>query len=97
MSRILEALDPGIAPVVRHMREHGLDTFASCQGGPGHASLYPEVLFYGDEHAGLWAVWILEDARLHVSWLSRMWDLDHGSPRRPYWQVVLREVRIPSD
>lgn len=45
-------LDPGIAPVVKLLRRKGLNTFASCEGGPGHAferptvRIEPDNLFY---------------------------------------------------
>lgn len=82
-------LDPGIRRTVCYLRDHEIDTFESCQGGEGHSWPHPCVHFQGDENAGLWVVWLLEHAGTHVRWLSRTWDLDHGLPRSPYWEVVL--------
>jgi len=36
-------LDPGIAPVVELLRRKGFNTFASCEGGEGHAFTHPTV------------------------------------------------------
>lgn len=85
-------LDPGIVQAVHALADYGIDTFSSCQGGPGHGGYQgmPVVLFHGDENAGLWAVWLLETQGFKVQALSRHWDLDHGLPRQPAWQVTLR-------
>lgn len=40
----LEAvLDPWIKPLVLFLREYGFQTFASCDGGTGHAFSFPTV------------------------------------------------------
>jgi hypothetical protein len=83
-------LDALIAPAVLYLREHGVDTFASCQGGEDHGHVMPCIIFHGDEHAGLWAVWLLERAGFRVWSLHRVWDLDHGLPRQPFWEVRMR-------
>ncbi len=82
-------LDPGITAVVRALAGYEIGTFSSCQGGPGHSCLMPEVLFLGQEDAGMWAVWLLESQGFRVQELSRHWDLDFGSPRQPFWRVVM--------
>lgn len=43
MTEITGELDPGIAPVVELLRSKGFDTFASCEGGPGHLFERPVV------------------------------------------------------
>ena len=43
MYQIEGTLDAGIAPVVELLRRKGFNTFASCQGGPGHAFERPTV------------------------------------------------------
>jgi len=88
-----EDIDPGIAAAVHALADYGIDTFSSCQGGPGHAAYggAAVILFHGDEHAGLWAVWLLEAQGFRVWELSRVWDLDH-LPREPFWQVTLRTL-----
>jgi len=83
-------LDQGIIAAVHALADYGVETFSSCQAGPGHGAMMPEVLFRGGEHAGLWAVWLLETQGFKVQSLARYWDLDHGLPREPFWQVWLR-------
>jgi len=83
-------IDPGIARALHALADYEISTFSSCQGGPGHTCLAPEILFHGDDHAGLWAVWLLEAQGFRVQELSRHWDLDHGMPRQPLWRVTLR-------
>ena len=48
MHIIYEPLDERIAPIVHLLREHGVDTFASCEGGyPNiHDFPYPCVRLY---------------------------------------------------
>jgi hypothetical protein len=85
-------IDPDIAPALHALADYEIDTFSSCQGGDGHAHLMPVILFHGDENAGLYAVWLLEAAGFRVWELSRRWSLDHGMPRQPYWEVVMRSL-----
>lgn len=40
--------DPGIAPIVSILRQNGVETCQSCQGGPGHSSREPYVDFRGE-------------------------------------------------
>lgn len=85
-------IDPEIAAALHALADYEIDTFSSCQGGDGHGGGMPEILFGGDENAGLYAVWLLEAAGFRVWELSRHWDLDHGLPRRPFWRVTLRTL-----
>lgn len=89
-----DEIDPGIVLALHALADRGIDTFASCQGGPGHPGYggMPAILFHGDKHAGLWAVWLLEAQGFRVQTLSRHWDLDHGVPRQPVWWVTLRSL-----
>ena len=77
-AEIIADLDPGIRDIVILLREHGVDTGESCQGGPGHSYSHPVIHFGGDEHAGLRALWLLESAGHHVDQLVRIWDLNAG-------------------
>lgn len=43
MHEISEPLDPGIVPVVELLRQAGINTFSSCQGGEGHMFATPTV------------------------------------------------------
>ena len=96
-----DELDPGIVWAVHALADYGIDTFASCQGGHGHEGYggMPVILFHGDDHAGLWAVWLLELQGFRVQTLSRHWNIDHWRPRQPSWQVSLLSLtpRPPGD
>ena len=48
MEEIYEDLDEGIAPIVHLLRKHGVNTFASCEGGyPNvHDFSYPCIRLY---------------------------------------------------
>ena len=85
-------IDPEITLALRALADYGIDTFSSCQGGDGHSSAWPEILFHGDESAGLYAAWLLEAQGFRVQELSRHWDLDHGLPRQPFWRVMMRSL-----
>lgn len=82
-------IDPGIASAVRALDFYGIETFESCQGGEGHSAEKPSIWFRGDDHAGLWAVWLLSSLKFKVEELSRHWNPDHGVPREPFWKVEL--------
>lgn len=92
---IIADLDPGIRAAVVLLREHGVDTAESCQGGTGHAYPHAVIHFGGDDHAGLHAVWLLENAGYHVSELVRIWDLNAGTFAG--WRVDLEPLRQDGD
>ena len=82
-------LDPGIDEYVQVLVRGDVETFESCEGGPGHA--YPEstVRFYGDTTtAGLRALAIAIEAKLPVSELRRVWPIIDGEPTGPYWELT---------
>ena len=85
-------LDPGIAEYVRALREQGVETFESCQGGPGHAYLEPTVRFYGHREEGFRAFAVARERGLPVSDLRRTWPIYDGEPTGPYWELVFREA-----
>lgn len=87
-----DKIDAGIMLALHALADREIDTFSSCQGGPGHDGYQgmPTILFHGGESAGLWAVWLLECQGFRVQTLTRHWDLDHKPPREPFWQVTLR-------
>src|SRR5690348_15001051 len=45
-------LDRFISYAVMRLREGGIDTFESCDGGPRHASPEPKVRFWGNSAMG---------------------------------------------
>jgi hypothetical protein len=85
-------IDLEIIPALHVLADNGIDTFSSCQGGDDHHAIMPEILFHGDDSAGLYAVWLLNERGFLVWELSRYWDLRHGEPRQPLWRVALRSL-----
>lgn len=91
--RTLEAspempLDPGIRPIVDALRSAGIETFESCEGGPGHAFTEPTVRFYGERPEGFRALSVALQLGLEVRDLRRVWPVLDGEPTGPYWEFT---------
>jgi len=85
-------LDRGIRKAVERLQAGGIETFESCEGGPGHAFPEPTVRFHGSIAAGWRALGVCFDHGLPVMSLRRVWDvLDRHVPTGPYWEIVFRE------
>jgi hypothetical protein len=83
-------LDPGIAEYVTILRAAGVETFESCQGGPGHALPDPTVLFHGERSAGWHALAVAQEHDLPVMALRRAWQINDGEPSAPCWEMIFR-------
>lgn len=81
-------LDPGIKRAVLILREEGVETYESCEGGQGHAYPEPAVRFYGDRFEGFRALGIALQHDLHVSSLRRIWNIIDGEPVGPDWEIT---------
>lgn len=81
-------LDPGIEREVLALRAHGVETFESCEGGPGHAFPEPTVRFHGGYEEGFRAFGVAHLAGLYVTALRRVWDIIDGEPTGPYWEMT---------
>lgn len=81
-------LDPGIAAAVETLRDGGIETFESCQGGEGHAYPEPTVRFHGDRSEGFRALAIALRADLPVFTLRRTWLIEEGEPTGPVWEIT---------
>lgn len=86
--RAVPGLDPGIAPFVEILRNGGIETFESCQGGPGHSYPEPTIRFSGDPSDGFKAFAVARCHALPVSCLRRIWTINSGEPTGPYWELV---------
>ena len=80
-------LDPGIAPYVKTLRAAGIETFESCEGGPGHAFPEPTIRFRGERDEGLRALAVALQHRLPVRALRRYWRVIDGEPVGPDWEL----------
>ncbi len=81
-------LDEGIAPYVKVLREHGVETFESCQGGDGHSYSDPTVLFLGGLDEGARALDVALKHGLPVYALQRVWILEEDVRGDPHWELV---------
>ena len=73
--RVPGQIDPGIRQAVERLQARGIETFESCEGGPGHAYPEPTVAFYGTPEAGWRAVAACLAYGLPVLSLRRVWDV----------------------
>ena|SRR5579864_7641405 len=86
-------LDAGIARAVRVLQEHGVETFESCEGGPGHAFAEPTIRFgVGRPEEGWKALAVCLTFGYPVLRLGIYWNIEHRHvPVGPYWELVFRE------
>jgi len=87
-------LDIGINAAVLALREHGVDTFESCEGGAGHAYPEPTVRFHGDTPEGFRALAAAMKEGLPVAELRRVWPILDEEPTGPWWEITF--ARVPS-
>ncbi len=85
-------LDPGVLPYVKTLRSVGIETFESCQGGPGHSYAEPTVRFHGDRSEGYRALAVALQHGLPVYALRRMWSVIEGEPTGPWWELTFSTV-----
>jgi len=83
-------IDPGIARAVAILQERGVETFESCEGGPGHAFPEPTIRFHGPPAAGPRALSVCMDYGLPVMALRRVWYLENNEPTGPKWELTFR-------
>lgn len=83
-----QSLDPGIAEVVMVLRKHEVETFESCQGGPGHSFPTPAVRFHGDYSEGFRAFSVAIMLELNVRELRRVYGFHTGEIVGPYWELT---------
>jgi hypothetical protein len=81
-------LDPGIADFVNILCDGNVETFESCQGGPGHAYPEPTVRFHGGPAEGFRALsWAMQHG-LPVMSLRRIWTVTANEPNGPWWEMT---------
>jgi hypothetical protein len=84
-------LDAGIRKAVERLQTEGIETFESCEGGPGHSFPEPTVRFYGTPEAGWRAVGVCLAYGLPILFLRRVWYITDGNePNGPQWEIVFR-------
>lgn len=90
-------LDAGIAPYVEALREGGIDTYESCEGGNGHAYPEPTIRFHGDRSEGFKALAVAVQRQLPIAALRRIWTILDGEPTGPQWEITFAQVSQLSD
>ncbi len=83
-------LDEGIRGIVHILVSNGVETFESCQGGPGHSFPEPTVRFEGSSGEGLRALSVALDHGLSVFRLRRAWGVIDGMIHGPWWEMTFR-------
>jgi hypothetical protein len=81
-------LDYGITSAVRVLREAGVETFESCEGGEDHAYPTPTVRFHGDNSEGFRAIAVVMAAGLPLAELRRVWVMQDDEPTGPWWELT---------
>lgn len=83
-------LDKGIAPFVDILLREGVETYESCQGGPGHVFPEPTIRFHGGYAEGFRVYAIATTYGLPVYAIRRLWTVDDGELTGPTWEIVFR-------
>lgn len=81
-------LDAGIEKAVLLLRDCGIETIESCQGGDGHAFPEPTVRFAGGKEEGYRALSVALKHNLKVLELRRVWPVLDQEPTGPYWDLT---------
>jgi hypothetical protein len=85
-------LDPWIGFAVKVLRDAGIETIESCQGGPGHCYAEPTVRFGGTSTAGFRAFNTAMEHGLPVRSLQRSWTVEDGELTGPHWYIVFHPL-----
>lgn len=88
----IPGLDPGIARFVAVLAGNGIETYESCQGGPGHAFAEPTVRFHGGQAEGFRAFAVAANHGLPVLEIRRFWSIVDGEPTGPHWEMTFRAL-----
>ena len=83
-------LDVGIKEAVDTLREYGVETYESCQGGPAHSYPEPTVCFHGQQEEGYRAFAAVRERNLPVYALKRVWSVEDGELVGPHWELIFR-------
>ena len=90
-TKSIRGLDAGTEPYVSILRECGIETFESCEGGDGHTFSKPTICFYGDTLEGWRALAAAMQRGLPVLRLSYVWAMRDYLPDGPYWEMTFKQ------
>lgn len=88
MTTLRDDLDPGVRVYVEALREAGIETYESCEGGEGHTYSEPGVRFHGQRDEGFRALAVALQHGLPVRALHRCWHVEDGEPVGPHWELT---------
>lgn len=91
------ALDPGIRRYVLVLRACAIETFESCEGGPGHACPEPMVRFNGNAFEGFKAFAVAMTHGLPVLSLRHVYDVNDMRLHGPWWEMTFRTTDLQAD
>jgi len=83
-------LDPWIRRYVLVLRSRGIETFESCQGGPGHPFPEPTVRFHGNAFEGYRAFAEAMNHGLPVLSLRYVYHVNEMRLEGPWWEMTFR-------
>jgi hypothetical protein len=92
----VKSIDKGIAREVRILWDNGVETFESCEGGPGHPFPEPTIRFHGGQAEGLRALSVALQHGLKVQELRRYYVVIDGEPTGPHWEMTFLRPRRPA-
>jgi len=81
-------LDKGIEDIVIALNNAGVETYESCEGGPGHAYPEPTIRFHGERSEGFRVLSIALVNNFSVCELRRVWNIIDGEPVGPIWELT---------
>lgn len=81
-------LDAGIREYVLALREGGIETFESCEGGEGHPFPQPTIRFHGTSGEGFRALAVAKERGLPISCIRMSYPVIDGWPTGPWWEMV---------
>lgn len=84
----IPGLDPGIEHEVTILRQGGVETYESCQGGDGHSYAEPTIRFHGQVDEGFRAYAWAKQHALKVKDLRRAWVEIDGELTGPHWEMT---------
>jgi len=91
VKRPIPGLDAEITVMVETLREYGVETFESCEGGAGHSYPEPTVRFHGQPEEGFRAYAAAMERGLPVKDVRRIWTVVDGELTGPYWEMTFRD------
>lgn len=97
-AEIIADLDLGIRDAVVALRGTGIRTVDSCEGGAGHAWIWPVISFEGREDEALAAFRMLIERGFPADRLNKAW---HHCPdcypelSGPLWEIIFLRGMVP--